>query len=135
MCIEGRLKCPVWLWDWARGGPCRGAAYRVVPEKWDETVDYLRAREQVTMVYREAYVKLRLLKPEPRDVRALCYMVDRNHEQYAGNLSIEEQLKFIRQGVGRSGANPEYVQKTVAHMREFGIRDAKLEELVRRLDA
>ena len=87
------------------------------------------------MVYREANVRLRLLGAEPRDVTALCYMVDRQHEQYAGNLSIEEQLKFVRQGVGRSGANPEYVKATVDHMRKAGIRDAKLEELYQRWDA
>ncbi len=117
------------------GGACTGAAYRVAPENWADTVEYLRAREQVTMVYREVTVKLRLLEPEPRDVMALCYKVDRTHEQYAGNLPIEEQLNFVRQGVGRSGANPEYVKVTVEHMRESGIRDSKLEELVRRLQA
>ena len=132
---RGTAEVPGLVMGLDKGGACRGAAYRVAPENWDDTVAYLRAREQVTMVYRESYVRLRLLKPEPRDVTALCYMVDREHEQYAGNLSIEDQLKYVRQGVGRSGANPEYVQKTVAHMREVGIRDAKLEELVRQLEA
>ena len=130
---RGTAEIPGLVMGLDRGGACRGAAYRVAPENWNRTVEYLRAREQVTMVYREANVRLRLLGPEPRDVTALCYMVDRQHEQYAGNLSIDEQLKFVRQGVGRSGANPEYVKATVAHMREAGIRDAKLEELVRRL--
>src|SRR5471032_3667384 len=36
-----------------RGGNCRGIAYRVAARKRAETIDYLRAREQVTMVYRE----------------------------------------------------------------------------------
>ncbi len=117
-----------------RGGACRGAAYQVAPEDWQDTVEYLRAREQVTMVYREAYVRLRLLEPEPRDVTALCYLVDRSHVQYAGSLSVADQLKFVLQGVGHSGENPEYVVKTVEHMREAGIHDSKLEELVRHLE-
>lgn len=116
-----------------KGGACLGAAYQVAPGDWDETVEYLRAREQVTMVYREEYVRVKLLEPEPRSVTALCYLVDRSHVQYAGSLSVEDQLTFVRQGVGHSGENPEYVVKTVEHMREAGIRDSKLEELARHL--
>ena len=36
-----------------RGGACRGVAFRVAAKQRDATVDYLRAREQTTMVYRE----------------------------------------------------------------------------------
>ena len=36
-----------------RGGACRGVAFRVAEKKRAETVAYLRAREQVTSVYRE----------------------------------------------------------------------------------
>jgi cation transport protein ChaC len=32
------------------GGNCRGIAYRVAAAKRTETIDYLRGREQVTMV-------------------------------------------------------------------------------------
>lgn len=116
-----------------KGGACRGAAYQVAHDHWDATVEYLRAREQVTMVYREEYVQVKLLEPEPRTVTALCYLVDRSHVQYAGNLPVQDQLRFVRQGVGHSGENPEYVVKTVEHMRESGIHDSKLEELVHHL--
>src|SRR3984885_15624043 len=36
-----------------RGGACRGVAFRVAAENRSEVVAYLRAREQVTSVYRE----------------------------------------------------------------------------------
>ena len=36
-----------------RGGACRGIAYRVAAGERPTTLAYLRAREQVTMVYRE----------------------------------------------------------------------------------
>ena len=67
-------------------------------------------------------------------MNALVYLVDRSHVQYAGNLSVNEQLRFVRQGIGHSGENPEYVVKTVEHMREAGIHDSKLEELVHQDD-
>src|SRR5579862_5153249 len=38
-----------------RGGNCRGIAYRVEADQRKDTIAYLRAREQVTMVYREAW--------------------------------------------------------------------------------
>lgn len=43
-----------------RGGACRGMAFRISPEKWDEVIDYLRARELVTKVYLERRVRLQL---------------------------------------------------------------------------
>ena len=36
-----------------RGGACRGVAFRVAAKQRDDTVDYLRSREQTTLVYRE----------------------------------------------------------------------------------
>ena len=36
-----------------RGGACRGIAFRVAGQHRDDTVDYLRGREQTTNVYRE----------------------------------------------------------------------------------
>jgi cation transport protein ChaC len=113
--------------DW--GGACRGVAYQVADENWDEVVEYLRAREQVTMVYRETHAPIELAKPDKRKVRAMVYMVDRSHEQYAGMLSVATQLDLVRGAVGQSGENPEYVLNTVEHMRQSGIRDPRLEEL------
>src|SRR5664279_2923977 len=69
-----------------RGGNCRGIAYRVTADKRTEVIDYLRAREQVTMVYLEAWRRV-WLDDDPREsVPALCYVVDRGHQQYAGRL-------------------------------------------------
>ncbi len=40
------------------------------------------------------------------------------------------QLALVRQGVGQSGANPEYVQNTVGHLEEMGIVDGPLHQLL-----
>src|SRR5687768_3762415 len=57
-----------------RGGACRGLAFRVQASKRAETVAYLRAREQVTMVYREFVRPVRLKTSPERVVPALVYM-------------------------------------------------------------
>jgi cation transport protein ChaC len=116
-----------------RGGSCRGVAFRVEVSKREATVAYLREREQVTSVYREVTRAVVLLGAPEVSVRALCYVVDRSHAQYAGALTRERQLELVRQGHGRSGVNQDYVLATVKELEALGIRDATLEWLAARL--
>ena len=112
-----------------RGGACRGIAFRVAAKHRASTVAYLRAREQVTSVYREVMRSV-WLENEPRQrVSALAYVVDRGHVQYAGRLSLPEQLRHVQQGHGQSGANREYVLSTVKAIEAEGFRDAPLHRL------
>ncbi len=112
-----------------RGGACRGIAFRVAESKRAATVVYLREREQVTSVYREVMRSLWLESEERRRVSALAYVVDRGHVQYAGRLSLAEQLRHVQQGHGRSGANREYVISTVKAIEAEGFRDTQLHQL------
>jgi cation transport protein ChaC len=111
------------------GGACRGVAFRVAAAKRKDTVAYLREREQVTSVYREVMRSV-WLENEPRErVSALAYVVDRGHVQYAGRLSLAEQLRHVLQGHGKSGANRDYVLSTVKAIETAGFRDAPLHQL------
>jgi cation transport protein ChaC len=115
------------------GGTCRGIAYRVTAAARADTVAYLRAREQVTSVYRESMRPIWLKREPQLRVPALCYMVDRGHAQYAGRLSLEQQLHHVRQGHGQSGANRDYVIATVAALEQLGYRETELHLLAERL--
>src|SRR5205814_494608 len=112
-----------------RGGACHGVAFRVDREAWDETIAYLRAREQVTMMYREIIRPLRLVGDSSSVVEALIYVADRGHAQYAGRLDHDTQMRHVLQGHGQSGSCRDYVLNTVAHLRELGLRDRPLERL------
>ena len=116
-----------------RGGNCRGIAYRVAAAKRAETIDYLRAREQVTSVYRETWRRVWLDDDPAKGVHALCYMVDRGHQQYAGRLSLEQQVQYVRQGHGRSGNNRDYVLQTVKEIEAQGYRDRELHLIAEQL--
>lgn len=118
-----------------RGGACRGLVFEVAAEDRSEVIAYLRAREQVTGVYLEAVRPVRVVDPVEgvSVVPALTYLVDRRHPQYAGALDVETQAALVRRGVGVSGANPEYVLSTLAHLRELGIHDPQLEAVAARL--
>jgi cation transport protein ChaC len=115
------------------GGACRGVAYRVDASRRAETIAYLRGREQVTRVYRETQRSVMLLTQPERRVTALLYIVDHSHPQYAGRLKLEEQLHHVRQGVGQSGANRDYVLSTVQALEALGYRDHDLHLLAQRL--
>jgi cation transport protein ChaC len=110
-----------------RGGSCRGMAFRVDPENWDEVIDYLRARELVTNVYLERHVQLVL--PGRRTTTAITYVVDRDHQQYAGALEALAAARVVSEAKGQSGPNDAYVLNTLAHLKEMGIRDHWLERV------
>jgi cation transport protein ChaC len=112
-----------------RGGACRGIAFRVAAQHRVETIDYLRAREQTTNVYREVMRSVWLDNEARERVSALAYVVDRGHVQYAGRLSLAEQLRHVREGHGRSGNNRDYVLATVKSIEAQGFRDAQLHQL------
>ncbi|HUH76128.1 MAG TPA: gamma-glutamylcyclotransferase, partial [Devosia sp.] len=92
---------------------------------------YLQKRELVTSAYREVLRPVRLA--DGRLVRGLAYVVDEQHEQFAGNLSVEQQLAMVRAGVGLSGRNVDYVLNTAQHLAELGIRDRQLMAIAEKL--
>ena len=92
-----------------------------------------RAGEQVTSVYLETVRQIELEDRARRRVRALCYIVDRSHVQYAGRLTLAESLHHVRQGHGKSGANRDYVIETVRALETLGYREGELHLLAERL--
>ena len=116
-----------------RGGNCRGIAYRVTESRRADVVNYLREREQGTAVYRESMRSVWMMDEPKYQVAALCYVVDRSHPQYAGRLSLDQQLHHVRQGHGRSGPNRDYVVSTVKALEALGFRDRSLHLLAERL--
>ena len=116
-----------------RGGMCRGIAYRVAAAARRETIAYLRSREQVTSVYLEVMRRIELEDHARRRVRALCYLVDRSHAQYAGRLTLAECLHHVRQGHGRSGPNRDYVLEAVRALEDLGYRETELHLLAEQL--
>lgn len=128
---RGTKERPGLVFGLDEGGACEGIAYRVAAEKREETIAYLRAREQVTGVYLE--VERPVTLSNATQVEALTYVVDRDHPQYAGRLSLEDRLRIVRGATGLSGPNPDYVLNTVAHLDELGIVDEEMRALSRAL--
>jgi glutathione-specific gamma-glutamylcyclotransferase len=114
-----------------RGGSCRGIAFEVDGARWNETLSYLRDREQITNVYVELVKPVELA--DRTRVPALAFIVNRSHTQYTGHLADDKVLKLVQQGCGDIGTCREYVLNTAEHLRALGIRDRRLEVLAQHL--
>ena len=115
------------------GAGCEGLAFRVTPGGEAATMAYLRERELISSAYLEREVDIRL--EDGRKVRAVTYVVDRDHVQYCGALGLEEQAGIIASAVGGRGPNDEYLYNTADHLAELGIADEELSWLSRRVRA
>jgi cation transport protein ChaC len=113
-----------------RGGTCEGVAYRIAAANVPAIRAYLRSREIVNGVYREAVLTIELDGEPPQEVPALTFIVERAHPNYAERLPLAKQARLIRGARGLSGANVDYLVSTVRHLRELGIRERELERLV-----
>jgi cation transport protein ChaC len=136
LCVEsfiyrGTRERPGLVLGLDRGGSCVGLAFRVPGELAGEVLTYLRERELVTSVYLERLLPVRL--SGRGIVPAVSYIVDRQHEQYAGALDAAHAARIVSGAVGQAGPNEEYVLNTLEHLRALGIRDHWLEEVAARL--
>ncbi len=117
--------------DKEREAQCAGIAYRVGAEGATATLDYLRDRELVSSAYLEVTKTVRLT--DGRAVPAMCYVMDPEHHQYRGGLSLEEQAAIIARSSGPAGSNRDYLNNTVHGLAQLGLRDETLEWLAERV--
>jgi cation transport protein ChaC len=115
-----------------RGGSCIGIAFRIAGDERAETLGAVRKRELVTGVYKEASVEL--LLPDGTKQRAVTYVADRAHVQYAGKLQRDTMVERVRHCAGVGGTNVDYVRNTHLHLQEIGITDANLAWIVEAID-
>ena len=116
------------------GGSCRGLAHRLPVRGYDSVRRYLWQREiENDGVYVEAARPIHL--GDGRIVPALVYLADRRHRQFAGKLPVDKAARLVRRGRGVTGSNIDYVNNTMAHLRDLGLRDRALEALAQRIAA
>ncbi|MEG3617276.1 gamma-glutamylcyclotransferase [Magnetovibrio sp. PR-2] len=110
------------------GGSCCGLTFRVHADLIPETVKYLDEREKVTRVYTSEFVNVTL--KDGREVEAYTFVVIRDHEQFAGELSYDQQACLVARGIGKNGTALEYLTNTIEHINELGLHDPDLHEVL-----
>ena len=115
-----------------RGGQCVGRRYRISASDAGQVAEYLHQRELITGCYVPKLVALRTV--DGTRSRALTYVADRTHYQYAGKLSDEAIAHIVHDAVGVMGSNRDYLRNTVQHLEEMGIADCSLHRILKLVD-
>ena len=113
-------------------GVCKGIAYRLFPENEPTDWPIIWHREMNTGVYNAIWADLNLGTGER--VKALTFVVDQTHTQYAGALPIPLMAKIILGATGTYGRCRDYLASTVEEMEKLGIVDAYLNKLLLAVD-
>jgi len=125
---RGTRERPGLVMGLCRGGSCWGMAYRLPIRTRQDVLAALWRREMRNYVYLPRLVVTRL--GGGRIVRALTFVADQTHHQFAGDLNVERTATLVAQGQGGRGHNIDYLQRTLAHMHEIGVRDPHLDRVL-----
>ncbi len=114
------------------GGSCHGVVYRLAPKQLQTELDVVWRREMFTRSYHPVWVAART----PRGAaHAIAFAANRAHERYRGGLDEATMARYLASGAGPVGRCCDYLFDTVAHLRQLGIRDRRMEKLERRVRA
>ena len=113
------------------GGSCEGVAFRVAADDVASVLKYLRAREQISGVYRETHLPVEL-HGEPRErCRALAFLAEHAHPSFVRRrLSVTAQARIVATASGSTGSNLAYLSHTTAELTRMAIREPELERVL-----
>jgi glutathione-specific gamma-glutamylcyclotransferase len=114
------------------GGSCRGVVYRLPEADVHDELRLLWRREMVTGAYHPRWMRAR---SGTRMLTALAFVVDRKHAQYAGELSVEEQVEVLACAAGAFGSSADYLEHTRIALITHGVVDPYLETLAGQIAA
>lgn len=119
--------------DAAESASCEGVAFRAADGHEEATLQALRERELISSAYLERWVSVTL--KDGRALEAVTYVIDPEHEQYTGALTLSHQADVISRAVGGRGPNTEYLHNTADHLAELGIHDPDIDWLSKHLNS
>ncbi|MFN0306228.1 MAG: gamma-glutamylcyclotransferase [Burkholderiales bacterium] len=109
-----------------RGGCCRGVAYRLDRAVAREELRLLWRREMLAASYSPRWISVRVGTEE---VRAVAFIINRKHPNYAGKLSLDEMVHALATAVGGLGSSRDYLLHTIEGLRQHGVDDPHLRHL------
>ncbi len=123
--------------EYEEGASVRGLVLELCEDNLDRDLEALWDREQHTGVYLARWVDVEVEngRTDGRTVRSLTFVVNRDHELYAGPLPLDEMAACMAVATGRYGGNQEYLENLLIELEKLGVTDSNLEELMRRIKA
>ena len=121
-----------------RGGACCGLAYRLPAGKAANELRLLWRREMVVGSYVPRWARVETAPGDGdrrcvEELRALVFMVNHNHPNYAGRLAFDAVAHALASAQGHLGSSADYLFHTVDALAAHGLRDAYLERLRNRV--
>jgi glutathione-specific gamma-glutamylcyclotransferase len=112
-------------------GACDGAVYTLSPDHLEDGLDQLWRREMHAGVYEPRWLDVEI---ETGLVRALGFVVNREHPQYTGVLELGTAARYIAAAHGKFGSCADYYAATAAALRAEGLEDPALFALTERVE-
>ena len=110
---------------------CDGMVFSLPKNVSEQDLIPLWEREMWTETYTPTWVWVNM---EGMKVQALTFVVSTDHMQYAGNLPLEIKARYIARASGKYGTCYDYLSETVKVMRDYGVRDPEMENLLAAVD-
>lgn len=129
---RGTPDCPGLMLGLERGGSCVGVAWRVAAAEVPVELDILWRREMISGAYVPRWVAVETAEGP---LRAITFTINGAHPRYAARQDDDAVAAVVARATGPLGTCREYLENTVSHLRDLGIRDARLERIADRVAA
>jgi cation transport protein ChaC len=116
-----------------RGGSCKGLLYRLKRSSAAAELRRLWRRELTLGSYHPRWLGCTGADGTP--YRALAFVSNTRCSGYAGKLPVERMVDTLATAAGKFGSSAEYLFRTHETLSAHGIRDARVERLVRMVRA
>ncbi len=113
-------------------GRCSGLAFRIAADLVEAESEILWRREMLLFSYSPRMVPV--ATPQG-SMDALVFASDRSQPNYMGELPLKETATTIARGVGIRGANRTYVEKLALELKELGLEDPYIQQLLEQINS
>mgnify|MGYP000114866808 CR=1 FL=1 len=110
-----------------QGESCQGMAFRIAPDNLETELQKVWEREMFAETYIPTWVNV---ETKLKNVSAITFVINTEHDHYVPDLELEEVAERVVRAEGKCGSCHDYVQNTVKHLHQFGLRDSVLEQLL-----
>ena len=113
-------------------GDCKGIVYQLRPENEEKDWEALWYREMNSGIYKTCWADLET--ENFGRVKALVFVVNPEHRQYAGQLPVDVMAEIMAGACGRYGRCRDYLANTIDEMKKLGVIDLHLSNLLKAVD-
>lgn len=114
------------------GEGCEGLAFRIQAGDVETETEILFRREAIGPAYLPRFVTARIGADE---VPALTFLADHECLDILGDITRDEQVRYIATGSGFLGTSRDYLASIVNHLTHLGIADEHCADLLRAVEA